>query len=81
MTLNLNKLPAKLIFVGLCVSLFSGCSFLGKRVNAYERSTLSKPGMALVANPKEQSAMNHMYNAREGSTGGFGGAGGGCGCN
>lgn len=59
----------------------SGCSFLGKKVNAYERSVLSKPGMALVENGKEQAAMNHMYNAREGSTGGVGGAGGGCGCN
>jgi hypothetical protein len=79
-----NRIAAtltKLVFVGLAVLFFSGCSLLGKRVNAYERSTLSKPGMALVANPKEQSAMNHMYNAREGSTGGFGGAGGGCGCN
>lgn len=71
----------KFAFVGLAFTLLSGCSLLGKRVNAYERSTLSKPGMALVLNPKEQSAMNHMYNAREGSTGGFGGAGGGCGCN
>ncbi len=65
------------------VALFvlSGCSFLGKRINAYERSTLSKPGMALVENGKEQAAMNHMFNAREGSSGGLGGAGGGCGCN
>lgn len=59
----------------------SGCGLLGKRVNAYERNVLSKPGMALVENPKEQAAMNHMFNAREGSMGGFGGAGGGCGCN
>ncbi len=81
MAKQLNLSLTKFVFVALTVSFLSGCSFLGKRVNAYERSTLSKPGMALVANPKEQSAMNHMYNAREGSTGGFGGAGGGCGCN
>ncbi len=59
----------------------SGCSMIGKHVNAYERSTLSKPGMLLVENPQEQASVNHMYNAREGSVGGMGGAGGGCGCN
>jgi hypothetical protein len=37
--------------------------------------------MALVESPEEQASMNHMFNAREGSMGGFGGAGGGCGCN
>lgn len=61
--------------------LFTGCGLVGKRVNAYERAVLSKPGMALVESPQEQAGMNHMFNAREGSTGGFGGAGGGCGCN
>lgn len=59
----------------------TSCSMLGKRVNAYERATLAKPGMALVENGQEQASINHMYNAREGSVGGFGGAGGGCGCN
>lgn len=61
--------------------VMSGCSIIGKRVNAYERANLSKQGMSLVQNSKESAAMNHMFNAREGSTGGFGGAGGGCGCN
>lgn len=66
-----------------CAALLivSGCGFIGKKVNAYERAVLSKPGMALVESPKEQAGMNHMFNAREGSMGGFGGAGGGCGCN
>lgn len=59
----------------------SGCGIVGKRVNAYERNILAKPGMALAENPKERAGLNHMLNAREGSTGGFGGAGGGCGCN
>jgi hypothetical protein len=59
----------------------SGCGLIGKKVNAYERNVLSKPGMALVEHARERAAMNHMFNAREGSVGGFGGAGGGCGCN
>ncbi len=75
------KSSAALLVALSAVGLMSGCSILGKRVNAYERSYLSKAGMALVQNSKESAAMNHMFNAREGSVGGFGGAGGGCGCN
>lgn len=59
----------------------SSCGMLGKRVSAFERGTLAKSGMQLVGSPKEQAGINHMFNAREGSVGGFGGAGGGCGCN
>lgn len=67
---------------GLALSfLFTGCGLVGKKINAYERNILSKPGMSLIENGKEQASMNHMYNAREASTGGLGGAGGGCGCN
>jgi hypothetical protein len=76
-----KRLVARVTFAGLVLVFASGCSFFGKRINAYERAVLSKPGMALVENGKEQAAMNHMFNAREGSTGGLGGAGGGCGCN
>ncbi len=63
------------------VLLISSCSLIGKRVQPNDRDILSKPGMALLDNPKEIISMNHMFNAREGSVGGFGGAGGGCGCN
>ncbi len=65
----------------LTATTFSSCSLLAKRVNAFERGTLAERGMLLVEDPKELKAMNHMYNAREGTTGGMGGAGGGCGCN
>ncbi len=63
------------------LNLLAGCSMLEKRVEAFDRAILSKPGMALIENSKESMAMNHMFNAREGSVGGLGGAGGGCGCN
>ena len=71
----------RLLSFAFAFTLLSGCSMIGKHVNAYERSNLSKQGMLLVENPQEQSEINHMYNAREGSVGGMGGAGGGCGCN
>lgn len=59
----------------------SGCSMFAKNVKAYERQYLSLKGMGILENPLEESAAQHMFNAREGSVGGFGGAGGGCGCN
>ncbi len=65
----------------IALTTLPACSLIGKKVSAFERGTLSKNGMALVGAPKEQASMNHMFNAREGSVGGFGGAGGGCGCN
>ena len=65
----------------ILAAALSGCSALGKKVNPWERDILSKRGMALVEDPHEQTHMNHMFNAREGSTGAVGGAGGGCGCN
>ncbi len=72
----------KIVCLGVTfVGLLSGCSMLEKRVDAFDRAILSKPGMALIENSKESMAMNHMFNAREGSVGGLGGAGGGCGCN
>ena len=74
----------KLVILSLALTALMtlpGCGLLGRRVSAFERGTLSKNGMQLVGAPKEQASVNHMLNAREGSVGGFGGAGGGCGCN
>ena len=70
-----------LLVTGFSLLTMPACSLIGKKVSAFERGTLSKNGMQLVGAPKEQASMNHMFNAREGSVGGFGGAGGGCGCN
>jgi hypothetical protein len=70
-----------LSFSVFAMTSLSACSILGRKVSAFERGALSKNGMQLIGAPKEQAGMNHMFNAREGSSGGFGGAGGGCGCN
>lgn len=75
-----NRLQLILVLASLLTSL-SGCGTIGKHVNAYERANLAKDGMALVQNGKEMALQNHMLNAREGSEGALGGAGGGCGCN
>lgn len=71
----------KLAGLFLMIFVMSSCGLLGKKVQPNDRNILSKSGMAIMDNPKETTSMNHMFNAREGSVGGFGGAGGGCGCN
>lgn len=81
MFLQALKRTVVLFGVALCLATLPACSLVTKKVSAFERGTLSKNGMQLVAAPKEQPGLNHLYNAREGSVGGFGGAGGGCGCN
>lgn len=77
----MKSLSMQLALLAVASFFLQGCGTIGKHVNAYERSNLSKDGMALVMNPKEGALQNHMINAREGSVGGLGGAGGGCGCN
>lgn len=81
MELMVGKKLCRLALLLLATATLSACSAIGKKVSAFERGTLSKNGMQLVGAPKEQASMNHMFAAREGSVGGFGGAGGGCGCN
>jgi Domain of unknown function (DUF4266) len=55
----------------------SGCA----RVKPYERELLAKPIMTFQPDPYEDVLDLHMLEAREGAAGGYGSAGGGCGCN
>jgi hypothetical protein len=64
----------KLIF--LSVLALGGCA----AVKPYERELLAQPGMQL-ASTSDADAEQHMLESREASIGGFGGSGGGCGCN
>jgi hypothetical protein len=59
------------------LALLSGCA----RVKPYERELLAKPIMTFQPDPYEDVLDLHMLEAREGSVGGYGSAGGGCGCN
>lgn len=71
----------KVILLAAMALSISGCGLFTKKVAPFQRETLAKAGMQLIENPMEETGMQHMFNAREGSVGGFGGAGGGCGCN
>jgi hypothetical protein len=55
----------------------SGCV----AVKPYQREYLSHPVMTPGSERPEDRFRQHWQFAREGSEGGFGGAGGGCGCN
>jgi hypothetical protein len=50
-------------------------------VKPYQRELLAKPIMTFQPDPHEDVLDNHMIEAREGAAGGYGSAGGGCGCN
>lgn len=55
----------------------NGCA----HVRAYEREYLLDPIMSLEDDAREAKENLHWIEAREGSTGGAGAAGGGCACN
>jgi hypothetical protein len=54
-----------------------GCASVG----AYQRERLTDRIMSFKAEAKEDARLTKSFEAREGSTGGNGGAGGGCACN
>ena len=54
----------------------SGCA----QVRAYQRERLSDRIMSFKAEAREDARLTKSFDAREGSTGGNGGAGGGCAC-
>jgi hypothetical protein len=61
----------------LATALLSGCA----SVPAYQREYLLDPIMSLAEDAREEKENLHWIEAREGSTGGAGAAGGGCACN
>ncbi len=50
-------------------------------VAPYERERLARPDMELGRNGEARSGEEHATAYREGSSGGMGSSGGGCGCN
>lgn len=71
----------KKVTIGLTLGclLLGGCSSLG--VKPWERDLLAKEEMALGGDAMDMALDDHIYFSKEGSSGGRGFAGGGCGCN
>jgi Domain of unknown function (DUF4266) len=64
------------MIIGLTVPV-SAC----KTVEPWERAFLAKPYMEIDPNPLAREFSQHVYFSREGTYGGYGSSGGGCGCN
>ena len=62
----------------LCGLLISGCI---KRVQPWERDILAEEKMQLIPDPMEEEMDQKIHFSKEGSSGGQGIGGGGCGCN
>ena len=70
----------KRALLGCCLALAAaaaGCA----PVKPYEREYLSERAMRPESESTENRFRQHWQESREGSAGGFGAAGGGCGCN
>ena len=66
------------IVIGVLIALLGeGCV----RVAAHQREFLAKPAMNPEGSQLEQKLDTHVAEYREGSIGGTGVGGGGCGCN
>lgn len=70
-----------LILSGLCIAmvLLGGCASVG--VDVWERDILAKQEMKLDDHAVDRALDDHIYFSKEGSSGGRGFGGGGCGCN
>jgi hypothetical protein len=62
---------------GLIVLSFTGCATLAPQ----QRAILADPTMQFDGEAKHEAALRHALDNREGSMGGTGVSGGGCGCN
>ena len=62
------------------VLLLDACS-IQPWVKPYERDRLADPIMSWDRDVISSGYVDHIYESREGSRGGTGAAGGGCGCN
>ena len=61
----------------LALSALAGCV----TISPWEREVLARPDMTFEGNPHVAAAEQHGSDTREGSSGGLGASGGGCGCN
>lgn len=71
----------KNLFCLLLIILLIAQNFACAMVKPYQREILAKKEMQFDADPEAAAARAHFLNSLEGSTGGFGTGGGGCGCN
>ena len=69
----------KLMLLAIAFSSLAGCANLG--VEPWEREVLARDDMQLDADALDTAFDDHIYFSKEGTSGGRGFGGGGCGCN
>ena len=74
---SMRCIPGVGLGVALMLSALAGCA----TVAPYERGTLARTDMQLERNGDASAGQHHADAYREGSAGGTGASGGGCGCN
>jgi len=67
------------LVITFCIAFtsLSACT----KVQPWQKGNLAKSHMGFDADPIETKFVQHTYESREGSSGGYGIGGGGCGCN
>ncbi len=75
------SLISRLLVTMVLMAGLSACGPIEPWVKPYERDHLADPIMAMDPDPVSTAYIHHVFEAREGSRGGAGSAGGGCGCN
>lgn len=70
---------ALLALFAVLAALASGCAAMS--VKPWDRDLLARPSMRFSPLPHETAVDEHIYFSKEGSMGGLGVGGGGCGCN
>ncbi|WP_394829285.1 DUF4266 domain-containing protein [Pendulispora albinea] len=68
---------AHVLLLGACALLLGACA----TVKPQDRGQLADPIMQFEGDPQADSRVQHAVDNREGSHGGGGVSGGGCGCN
>lgn len=75
-----NKTIRCVITCSLCMT-FAGCSNLITKVEPWDRGNLAKDVMVRESMAHQSAIEEHVYASKEGTMGGYGVGGGGCGCN
>ena len=63
------------------VIVFLGSAGCASGARPWQRELLAKPKMQIAPDRLSTICEQHVYDYREGSAGGYGAGGGGCGCN
>ena len=67
--------------IAVAMALVASACATPERPRAWEKQYLAKPEMQFDSDKLDAKNVQHVYFSKEGSAGGYGVGGGGCGCN